>query len=225
MIHRTICLSTQLQAICHKMRNFLTFRIENYEDGISWEEWYEKSDQEYSNYIDWDYRGDRLAWVDDAPEMHRQPFELIGRHSKMNINEVYTSNWLKAADLQGRKVKVRIEDWDVTEFKQNDGTTRKQVTLKFLGKEKRLGLNRINSSMIAGMYGEDTEGWIGKEVTLYPTKDRGPNGLVDCIRVEFVDPRIALNGEAREVPKPKLKQMPVTDERNPPDELNDEVPF
>ena len=153
----------------------------------------------------------------------------------MNINEVYTSNWLRAADLQGRKAKVRIEDWDVTEFKQNDGTTKKQIVLKFFGKEKRLGLNRINSSMIAGMYGEDTEGWIGKEVTIYPTKDRGPNGLVDCIRIEFVDPRTALDGMPKEPPKPKLQKMPV-DERNPPEdvssraaalnaEFNDEVPW
>jgi len=143
----------------------------------------------------------------------------------MNVNEVLSDGkWLKAPDLKGRKVKVRISDWSTEDFKQMNGTTRKQIVLSFHGAEKQLGLNVTNARMIASMHGDETDGWIGKEIILFPTKTNGPTGgLVDCIRVEYAEP-----------PKPAkraAKPQPQHDERNPPpadeypDGPNDEVPF
>lgn len=167
------------------------------------------------------------------------------------INDVYgDSKWLKAEDLKGRKIKVRIMEWEITKFKQMDGSERQQVVVGFAGKEKRLGLNKTNGQMVASMYGgEDLDAWIGKEITLYPTKTMNQQGkLVDCIRIEYVPPepegfvsglqQATQVGSTRATAKSALK--PMFDERNPPpseripphvksgkleDEMNDEVPF
>lgn len=147
----------------------------------------------------------------------------------MNINDVYgNSEWLKAADLKGKKVRVRIESWTTHTFKQQDGSERPQVSLSFAGTTKKLGLNKINAKMIASMYGDDVENWVGQEVTLYPSKTPNLQGnIVDCVRIEFVQPETVgfisgLRDAARTAPVPKLKKV---DERNPPDDMNDEVPF
>jgi hypothetical protein len=160
----------------------------------------------------------------------------------MNINDVYgDSVWLRAADLKGIKVRVKIADWDMTQFKNRDGSTKNQVVLTFVGKQKKLGLNVTNSKMIASMHGDDTEGWIGKEIVLMPTKTMDANGqLVDCIRIEYESqsaaPKMMVTqiGSTRATPRTAVKQM--FDDRNPPPddkipehslgtEMNDEMPF
>lgn len=163
----------------------------------------------------------------------------------MNINDVYgDSVWLRATDLKDgdgnpTKYRLRIAGWDTTEFKQNDGSVRKQIVISFHGAKKKLGLNVTNSKMIASMYGDDTNEWTGKEVILCPQKTMNQQGnLVDCIRIEYEAPKkakVTQVGSTRATPKAAVKQM--FDERNPPpdenderlnrlaDEMNDEVPF
>jgi hypothetical protein len=158
----------------------------------------------------------------------------------MDINEVYgDSKWLRAVDLQGRKVRVTIENWDVTEFKQLDGSTRDQIILTFSGKEKKLGLNVTNCKMIASMHGNETDGWIGKEILLFPTKilDSRTGNMVDCIRVEYearpAKAKIIQQTSTRATPRAAVKTQETFDERNPPPsddipehhEFYDEIPF
>lgn len=149
----------------------------------------------------------------------------------MNINDVYgNTEWLRAADLQGKKVRVKISDWDMTAFKQMDGTTRNQIVLSFDGKEKKLGLNKTNSKMIASMYGDDTEQWIGKEIILCPQKTMNQQGnLVDCIRIEYeTQPktRVTQQGSTRATPKAAVQQIPKDDGPVYGDaDFRDEVPF
>src|SRR5882762_3533525 len=104
----------------------------------------------------------------------------------MNINDVISADdrFLKAADLQGRKVSVRIESFTVENFKE-----RKQIVLKFFGAKKVFGLNKINTKMIASMYGDEVEEWIGKKVRLFASKTQNQQGqIVDCVRIEYQMP-------------------------------------
>ena len=114
----------------------------------------------------------------------------------MKLNEVYTSggNFLKAADLAGRTVRVRISAVGVHEFEDK----KKQIVLSFEGKEKKLGLNVTNANSIAKILGDDTDNWIGGEIKIYPTTtDFGDKKDVPCIRVvEELPP------EANEEPVP-----------------------
>ena len=139
----------------------------------------------------------------------------------MNINDIYgSSEWVRAADLQGRKVRVRIVSLESTELKRQDRTV-KQIALTFAGKDKRLGLNITNARMVASMLGDDPDQWLQQDIVLYPSKTPNASGqIVDCIRIEYHEPEPVAKPTrpARPAPAP----APVHDERNPPDS---DVPF
>ena len=64
---------------------------------------------------------------------------------------------------------------------------------------KPLALNATNCKAIAGMYGNDTDGWIGKRVTLFPTTTQMGSETVECIRVR---PKVP-SGKAAEAEAPE----------------------
>lgn len=99
-----------------------------------------------------------------------------------NVNEMYPSNskFLKAEDLKNREVTVQIESHEVAQFDNGN-----KIVLKFKGKEKGLTLNKTNAMRIADAYGEDAEGWAGKEIIMYPDKTDFGGKMVDCIRVRL----------------------------------------
>ena len=126
---------------------------------------------------------DTAQWLADYTEQLKQ---LYGDPKDMpSINDIYpnTSSNLKAEDIPG-PVKVTIESWEVVEFDSHDGKKQPKIVLSFKGKEKRLVCNRTNATRIADYYGEDPEGWIGKEITLYPTKVDFGGEQVPAIRVK-----------------------------------------
>ena len=54
--------------------------------------------------------------------------------------------------------------------------------------DKPLGLNSTNCKTIAAMYGNDTDRWIGKRITMWPTTTQFGADTVDCIRVRPIVP-------------------------------------
>lgn len=75
----------------------------------------------------------------------------------MDINGVFPSKYLKAADLQGKDVTLTIEEVSVEDVGgQGDASDSKPV-LFFQGKEKGLVLNKTNANTISGMYGPETD--------------------------------------------------------------------
>lgn len=101
------------------------------------------------------------------------------------LNDIYESNsqWLKSADIKGHTPIVTIESASVRE-NNYDGEAKKQIVLTFAGKDKQLGLNFTNASKIAELTGtEDYTKWVGTSIKLYVEKVKGPQGMVDGIRV------------------------------------------
>ena len=129
----------------------------------------------------------------------------------MKISNAFPSKYLKCADLQGKAVTVKVERVEIEEI-GND----KRPIAYFYGKEKGLVLNKTNANVIADMYGDDTDAWDGKMITLRPTRVDFKGERVDAIRVEFHQPEPV-----------KAKAKPMFDERNPPpsSDMNDEIPF
>ena len=84
----------------------------------------------------------------------------------MNLNDLYPSNYLKAADLQDKQVNARIREVKVEELGRDK--ERKPV-LYFHGSDKGLVLNKTNATMIGDHYGPRIPDWYGKSVTLYST--------------------------------------------------------
>jgi hypothetical protein len=96
-----------------------------------------------------------------------------------NLSDVYPSNYLKAADLEGRTIKVTIDDIKLEKV----GTDEKLIAY-FKGGKKGLVLNKTNSNNIALVYGMDTDGWIDAEIQLYPTMVDFQGKSTEAIRVK-----------------------------------------
>lgn len=96
----------------------------------------------------------------------------------MRMSEAFPSNWLKAEDLKGHSVKVVIDS-----VVMEDIGDKEKPVVYFRDKQKGIVLNKTNASMIAEYYGDDSDGWIGKEIELYPDKVAYQGKIVPCIRV------------------------------------------
>ena len=97
-----------------------------------------------------------------------------------NLNEMFPSRFLKGSDFQpGQEFLVTMAQ--CTSEAMSDGS--QQWGLMFDKAQKGLVLNQTNGQTIGGLYGDDTESWIGKQLVLFTMKVQGPKGIVDGIRV------------------------------------------
>jgi len=137
----------------------------------------------------------------------------------INVNDAFPSNYLKAADLQGRQVQVIMSN--VGYEKMGDDT---KLVLFFEGKEKGLVLNKTNANNIAAIYGNDTDGWFGKSVILVEALVDFQGRSVPAIRVRGPNPnsRPSPNAPLHSKDDKKLTDFAAR-EFAPLDE--DEVPF
>lgn len=121
----------------------------------------------------------------------------------MNINRVFSGNYLKADDLQGRTVRVTIATVEVKDF--DDG---KKIILTFQGKDKSLVCNKTNASIIAENVGSaDTDDWVGQAVQLCIKKVEFQGNLVPAIRVVLEEKPTPQPSAA---PRPTSAAQPVT---------------
>ena len=83
----------------------------------------------------------------------------------MKISQEYPSKYLRAEDLQGREVRVKISHVDREKMSQNADDFKPVVY--FQNATKGVALNKTNSYVIASAYGDDTEDWRGQEIILF----------------------------------------------------------
>lgn len=101
------------------------------------------------------------------------------------------SGWLYAHHLpKGRDVDVQIAKVTAGEVVGEGGRKARKPVLAFVGKERRLALNRTNGKTVAALYGTDVESWAGKWITLYATTTTMAGEVVDCIRVRPRVPQV-----------------------------------
>lgn len=135
----------------------------------------------------------------------------------MRISAAFPSEYLKAADLQDRNVKVAIAGVEMRDV----GDDHKPV-LFFQGKDKGLVLNKTNSNSISAAYGDETEDWIGKEVVLFPAMVEYQGKTMQAIRV-----RAPTMKDRPQQPRPQLKTVenenPAPRTADPA--LDDDIPF
>lgn len=81
-------------------------------------------------------------------------------------DELYPGRFLKAANLKGKKVTVRISDVSLEELVGDKGAQIKGL-LTFEGKDKQFALNKTNGILIKAMFGRKLADWTGKRITLF----------------------------------------------------------
>jgi hypothetical protein len=95
-------------------------------------------------------------------------------------------DFLFAFDLDGKAVTVTIDRVKGGELTGEGGKKTKKPLCYFReGRAKKpLALNSTNCKAIAAMYGNDTDQWVGKRITIFPTTTNFGSDVVDCIRVK-----------------------------------------
>lgn len=96
----------------------------------------------------------------------------------MKVSQVFSGEYLAAPDLQGAEHNVVIESVTLKEF--DDGN---KFLITFQNRKKGLVANKTNSKRIATLYGDETDGWLGKEIVLYPDIVDFQGKATEAIRV------------------------------------------
>ncbi|MEH2501202.1 arabinogalactan endo-1,4-beta-galactosidase [Bradyrhizobium sp. AZCC 1578] len=140
----------------------------------------------------------------------------------MKMSEEFPSKYLKAADLQGREVRVIMANVE----REKIGDDAKPV-LYFKGKDKGVVLNKTNAGTIADAYGDDTEDWYDQPLILFSVMVDFQGKVAPAIRCRV--PTAKDNKPTREDPistSPRRMTGGVSDNMvGGGASLNDEVPF
>ena len=101
----------------------------------------------------------------------------------MDINSLFPSSFLKAADLQGQPRRVVIESCAPEQIDANEPP---KPVLRFKGVDRGLVLNRTNAAVLAAGLGTETTGWTGHEIELFSMPVSYQGRMVDGIRVRVI---------------------------------------
>lgn len=93
-------------------------------------------------------------------------------------DELYPGRFIKAADLKGKNVTLKIASVKIEELIGDKGPKIKGI-ISFEKTEKALALNRTNGICLKAMFGKKVQEWVGHRVTLMPSEWNGE----DCIRI------------------------------------------
>jgi len=134
----------------------------------------------------------------------------------MDINTAFPSKYLKAADLKGRTVRVKISHVTTEEV----GGDMLPV-IYFVGAAKGIVLNKTNANSIAAGYGPETDRWGQAELEVFPSTTDYQGRIVDCVRVR---PVVA---DAVQPAAPSGFDVAPNQASSPPvlSDLDDEIPF
>jgi hypothetical protein len=113
------------------------------------------------------------------------------------ISDLYSSKYLKSADLGGKPVTANIDHVSVEAF-ENDSV--RKAVLHFQGNiPKPLIVNKTNYLILAQAYGPNTDAWVGKQLIVSPSMTPIKGKMVETIRVEPLLTRTApaVNGSGQ----------------------------
>lgn len=103
-------------------------------------------------------------------------------YSKMYESD---SKFLKAGDLKGQALKVKISGAKVEAMTQ-DANGDQKLVIYFEGKEKGMALNKTNFKALAAGFGHDSDEWIGKEIEIFSMDVEYQGNMVPGLRLRIV---------------------------------------
>ena len=150
------------------------------------------------------------------------------------VNDYFPSNYVRAADLNGRDLVVTIDHIEEAEF-ENDGKKQIKPVVHFRDEGvKPLVCNKTNFLLISGICGEDTDQWPGKQICLYPDMVAYKGQVSEAIRAKRppqadVKPTPQTPAMADEAHTAATAQAPFATapatETVPAKNPNDEIPY
>jgi hypothetical protein len=87
--------------------------------------------------------------------------------TESDLDQVYGSKYLGAADVGSRKIRTRIKKVRKAELRVNDGTKRIKFVLHFENIDKPMPLNATNKNELVRKLGKNPANWIGALVGIY----------------------------------------------------------
>jgi hypothetical protein len=131
---------------------------------------------------------------------------------------LYPSKYLTAEDLKGKDTTVTIAKVLREDLMVKGGKPKKSVTVYFEKATKALVCNVTNADSIAHLHGKRAEDWVGKQITLYPTKTTFGREPVSCVRVREKSPRPSQQAEppqefGESEPAPTYDDIPFDQEQ------------
>ena len=105
--------------------------------------------------------------------------------SKVTLGDqlMFPSDYLSAIDLKGRDMTLTIATISKQDVVMRGGKKQKKPVMTFKETPKKVVVNSTNADSIAFMHGKKAEGWVGKQITFFPTTTQFGREVVDCIRV------------------------------------------
>jgi hypothetical protein len=97
----------------------------------------------------------------------------------MDFDALFPGRFLKAGLLKGQDWTLTIRSVYLEHMEKDDGGTEQKGIISLAETPREWVANKTNCTAIMQMFGRDTEGWVGKRVTIYPTTFKGE----PCIRV------------------------------------------
>jgi hypothetical protein len=134
------------------------------------------------------------------------------------------SNYLKAVEVAGEKLRLKIERVEEKEIRRRDGKpgTETRLVFYFEDEEKAYIPNKTNIGIMQVEFGTETNDWEGQTIILTTVKVRNPQGnMVDGFLIK-IPPR-ATNPPRAAKPKVVHKAEPDPEESENPGEALDDT--
>lgn len=106
----------------------------------------------------------------------------------MRVTDLCPSPHLEAMDLGDDIGASRVCTIAKVEIREVGAEKVRKGVVFFEEYSRGLVLNKTNSRTIAGLYGSESDAWIGQQITIYRSETSFQNKTVPCIRVKDVKP-------------------------------------
>lgn len=118
------------------------------------------------------------------------------------LNDLFPTNYLKAADFEDGDAVLTIKKFTQETLGQGRDAAEKWIVF-FKEMDKGLVLNKTNANAIAKLYGDDTDDWIGRQVTLFATEVQFKDEMVEAIRIRSKPPKAAAKAKVKAAAPPR----------------------
>src|SRR6516164_7332160 len=134
--------------------------------------------------------------ADDRVTDETQNITSEATNMPLLASEFDQSRFFRADELLAEK-KLKIKNVTVEDIGIGKDKERKLVVW-FTNDRRGLPLNKTNNQTLRGKFGDDTAGWVGKIIVLYPTMAEVRGEMKPALRVRIPPPKS--NGQATAKP-------------------------